>query len=95
MVWTPRCRTANAIPVGAHEHREAAMAVYQADRYRCLAVLVSSYRKNIPIRIVLFLRAGHPLKRRALDQSTRAGGIFLFKLGQAFLQLAQARINVL
>jgi hypothetical protein len=34
-------------PVGAHEHREAAMAVYQAERYRCLAVLVSSYRSHV------------------------------------------------
>ncbi|MCI8208050.1 hypothetical protein AUC61_00755 [Pseudomonas sp. S25] len=32
------------ILVGAHEHREAAMAVHQADRYRGLAVLVRSYR---------------------------------------------------
>jgi len=39
----------HTIPVGAHEHREAAMAVYQIERYRGLAVLVSSYRKgNIP-----------------------------------------------
>jgi hypothetical protein len=30
--------------VGAHEHREAAMAVGQPERYRCLALLVSSYR---------------------------------------------------
>ncbi|MGV6394336.1 hypothetical protein ACTUVN_004107 [Pseudomonas caspiana] len=27
--------------VDAHEHREAATAVYQSHRYRCLAVLVS------------------------------------------------------
>jgi hypothetical protein len=32
------------VPVGAHEQREAAMAVYQAERYRCLALLVSIYR---------------------------------------------------
>ena len=30
--------------VGAHEHREAAIAVYQTDRHRCLAMLVSSYK---------------------------------------------------
>ena len=35
-----------APPVGAHEHREAAMAMYQTDRYRGLAVLVRSYRKH-------------------------------------------------
>jgi len=44
------CRAANAIPVGAHEHREAAVAVYQAHRYRCLAVLVSIYRKSHTFR---------------------------------------------
>jgi hypothetical protein len=32
------------IPAGAHEYREAAMAVYQALRYRGLAVFVRSYR---------------------------------------------------
>ncbi len=31
-------------PVRAHEQREAVMAECQADRYRCLALLVSSYR---------------------------------------------------
>ena len=30
------------------------MAVYQTDRYRCLAVLVSSYRKSISIQTVIF-----------------------------------------
>ena len=33
-------------PVGAHEQREAAIAVCQADRYRGLALLVSSYSQN-------------------------------------------------
>jgi hypothetical protein len=33
----------DAVSVGAHEQCEAAMAVYQAERYRCLALLVSSY----------------------------------------------------
>jgi hypothetical protein len=37
-----RARGWNAGPVGAHEHREAAMAVYQETRYRGLAVLVRS-----------------------------------------------------
>ena len=37
-------RSKHGTPVGAHEQREAAMAVYQAERYRCLALLVSSYR---------------------------------------------------
>ncbi|MCI8209059.1 hypothetical protein AUC61_05860 [Pseudomonas sp. S25] len=32
--------------VGADEHREAAIAVDQVDRYRSLAVLVSAYREK-------------------------------------------------
>ena len=48
-------RAANTGPVGAHEHREAAIAVYQTGRDRCLAVLVSSYKKYIPNQIVIFL----------------------------------------
>jgi len=40
-------RIEHGTPVGAHEQREAAMAVYQAERYRCLAVLVSSYRSHV------------------------------------------------
>lgn len=32
-------------PVGTDEHRDAAMALYQVNRYRGLAMLVSSYRK--------------------------------------------------
>ncbi|MDG6402176.1 hypothetical protein QCD79_19390, partial [Pseudomonas quasicaspiana] len=47
---TPRCRAANIGSVGAHEHREAAMAVYQTGRNRCLAVLVSSYRKSFQVK---------------------------------------------
>ena len=39
-------------PVGAHEHREAAMAVRLIRRYRCLAVLVSSYRKPFQSRFL-------------------------------------------
>jgi|GEM_PF-5066070 len=35
------------LSVEAHEHREAAMAACQAERNRCLAVLVSSYRDRI------------------------------------------------
>ncbi len=35
------------ILVGAHEHREAAMAVHQADRCRGLAVLVRSYKGSV------------------------------------------------
>ena len=45
MSMVPRCRAAKLGPVGAHEHREAAIAVYQTGRHRCLAKLVSSYRK--------------------------------------------------
>jgi hypothetical protein len=33
--------------VGAHEHREAAIAFFLIHRYRGLAVLVRSYRKYI------------------------------------------------
>ncbi len=33
--------------VGAHEHREAAIALYQTDRHRGLALLVRAYNKSI------------------------------------------------
>jgi hypothetical protein len=36
-------------PVGADEHREAAIAVCQTKRYRSLAVLDSSYREFIAV----------------------------------------------
>jgi hypothetical protein len=36
------------------------MAAYQTHRYRCLALLVSSYRKISPIQIVIFcLKRAH------------------------------------
>jgi|GEM_PF-3500027 len=45
-------------PVGAHEHREAAMAVRLIRRHRCLAVLVSSYRKPFQFRFFVCLMRG-------------------------------------
>ena len=42
-----RDRAANISSVGTHEHREAAKAVCQPSRHRCLAMLVSSYRTFI------------------------------------------------
>jgi len=48
-------------PVGAHEHREAAMAVRlirRHRRHRCLAVLVSSYRKPFQFRFFVCLMRG-------------------------------------
>ncbi len=54
MSLTTRCRAANIGSVGAHEQREAAMAVYQTGRHRCLAVLVSSYRKVFQISWLQF-----------------------------------------
>ena len=41
-------------PVGAHEHRKAAIAVYQTKRHRGLAMLVRSYRKVFQIRLLCF-----------------------------------------
>jgi hypothetical protein len=45
----------NSDPVGAHEHREAAIAVYQKNRNRCLAALVPNYRKALKIMKLNFL----------------------------------------
>jgi len=45
-------------PVGAHEHREAAMAVRLIRRYRGLAVLESSYRKPFQFRFFVCLMRG-------------------------------------
>ncbi len=41
---TPTDAEHHAIPEGAHEHREAAMASFLTHRHRGLAVLVRSYR---------------------------------------------------
>ena len=38
------CRAANAIPVGAHEHREAAIAIFLTPHTRCVDISVASYR---------------------------------------------------
>ena len=46
----PRSLAVNGRPVGAHEHREAAIEVFQTDRHRGLAVLVRSYGKRISIQ---------------------------------------------
>ena len=63
---TPRCCEANTEPVGAHEQREAAMAAYQTHRYRCLALLVSSYRK-FPIQMVIFCLMGVSLRFSSIE----------------------------
>jgi len=83
--WKGRCekRQLSAVFtrffVGAHEHREAAMAVYQTNRYRCLAVLVSSYRSGI---------------RRGRFQLLSRAGINLCTLAQlAAISLSYARLR--
>ena len=53
--------TATPTPVGAHEHREAAIAVCLTFRHRCLAVLVSSYRKSISGLCLMALLCLSPL----------------------------------
>jgi hypothetical protein len=55
--WFGSCPSldADVVPVGAHEHREASIAVYQTDRHRCFAVLVSSYRKVFQIKGLRFV----------------------------------------
>ena len=52
--------------VGAHEQREAAIAVRQTDRYRCLALLVSSYRKCVE-SLGLFKAHCKHITRRAVE----------------------------
>jgi hypothetical protein len=53
--------TANSMFVGAHEPREAAIAVCLTHRHRCLAGLVSSYRKSISSFFLLTLLSLAPL----------------------------------
>ena len=60
MSMSPLCLAANIGSVGAHEHREAAMAVYQTGRNRCLAMLVSSYRKSFQVRDCILFDRSHP-----------------------------------
>lgn len=45
--------------VGAHEHREAAIAVYQTNHYRCLAVPVSFYKAGNKRQLLLQKRSFH------------------------------------
>ncbi|KFE53892.1 hypothetical protein IV01_18135 [Pseudomonas syringae] len=52
------------VTVGAHEQREAALAVCQAWPHRCLALLVSSYRDCFQIMLpMLRSRVVHMYRR--------------------------------